>query len=312
LPLHDDEVIAMVPFEKLAPQIWDASPFSIVVTDYATEPAQRKIVYVNPAFTELSGFAAEEAVGKPVTLLDGVGTDPAGSAECEATLKNSKTYEATFVHYRKDGSAYLSRATVAPLIEPNGGAKFLMLIEIMISSIEQSAFSETTPRAGASVPLTLTTPLREYPFARMPEHLPSHPELDALRERWSTIRGNRALPRRNDFDLGTMKRWASRLSIATVTLDGRFRFRLFGTELTRLYGRDLSGSILDDLTPRNLWSVVIMHYWEAVRTRQPLFAPISIANGKWYNEVSRLLLPLTDGRDAVAFVMDADYSRHAL
>jgi hypothetical protein len=180
---------------------------------------------------------------------------------------------------------------------------------MMASSINQSAQRENTPHARAFVPLTLPMPMREYPFARMPEHLPSHPELDALKELWATICGKRALPRRSDFDLGTMKRWASHLSIATVTPDGRFQFRLFGTELTRLYGRDLTGCILDDLTPKDLWSVVIIHYREVVRTRQPLFAPISIANGRWYNEVSRLLLPLSDGGEAVAFVMGADYPR---
>jgi PAS domain S-box-containing protein len=299
----------MLAFDKLGPQIWDASPFSVVLIDYATEPDQRKIVYVNSAFSHLTGFAAEEAVGKPVTLLDGLGTDPTRGAECEATLKNGKTYEATFVHHRKDGSEYLSRATVAPLIEPDGNAKFLMLIEVMVSSIEQSAFSEKTAHAGAFVPLTLPMPLREYPFARMPEHLPPHPELDALRELWTTICGSRALPRRSDFDLHTMKRWASHLSIATVTPDDRFQFRLFGTELTRLYGRDLSGATLDELTPKDLWSVVIMHYREVVRTQQPLFAPISIANGRWYSEVSRLLLPLANGSATVAFVMAADYPR---
>jgi hypothetical protein len=52
-----------------------------------------------------------------------------------------------------------------------------------------------------------------------------------------------------------------------------------------------------------------MHYREVVRTRQPLFAPISIANGRWCTEVTRLLLPLGDGGDAVAFVMGADYAR---
>ena len=104
--------------------------------------------------------------------------------------------------------------------------------------------------------------------------------------------------------------WVPHLSIATATPDGRFEFRLFGTELTRLYGRNLTGSVLDDLTPKDLWSVVIMHYREVVRTRHPLFAPISIANGRWYNEVSRLLLPLANDGDAVAYVMAADYPRH--
>jgi PAS domain S-box-containing protein len=298
----------MISFDKLGAQIWDAFPFSVVVTDYVAEPKQRKIVYVNPAFTQLTGFAAQEAVGKPVTLLDGPETDAIRSAECEATLKNSKAYEATFLHHRKDGTEYISRATVAPLIEPDGSAKFLMLLEMMVSSIEQSALSNESPYV---VPLTLPMALREYPSATMPKHLASHPELDALRDLWTTTCKDRALPQRLEFELGMVQRWASHLSVATVTPVGHFQFRQFGADLTALYGRDLSGCILDDLTPKDLWSVVILHYREVVRTRKPLFAPISISNGRWYSEVSRLLLPLSDGGDVVSFVMGADYARHA-
>jgi PAS domain S-box-containing protein len=57
--------------DQLGSHIWDASPFSIVVTDYAAEPEQRKIIYVNSAFTDLTGFAAEDVVGKPVAIIDG-------------------------------------------------------------------------------------------------------------------------------------------------------------------------------------------------------------------------------------------------
>jgi len=296
----------LVSFDKLGAQIWDAFPFSVVVTDYVADPKQRKIVYVNPAFTQLTGFAALEAVGKPVTLLDGPESDAIRSAECEATLKNSKAYEATFLHHRKDGTEYISRATVAPLIDPDGSAKFLMLLEMMVSSIEQSALSKKSPYV---VPLTLPMALREYPSATMPKHLASHPELDALRDLWTTTCKDRALPQRLDFALAMMQRWASHLSVATVTPVGHFQFRQFGADLTALYGRDLSGCILDDLTPKDLWSVVILHYHEVVGTREPVFAPISIANGHWYTEVSRLLLPLATEDDTVGFVMGADFVR---
>jgi PAS domain S-box-containing protein len=302
--------IPVIHLDHLGPQIWNSSPFSIMVTDYAAEPEQRKIIYVNSAFTNLTGFTAAEVVGKPVTLIEGPRTDPSRAAECEATLKNCKTYDATFSHYRKDGSEYLSRATVAPLIEPDGNAKFLMLIEVMVSSIGQSTINEESPLVGAFVSLSLPMPLREYPSNAMPTHLPSHPELDALKELWTTLRGRRRLPRRSDFDFGRVKRWVTQLSVATVMPDSRFQYRLFGTELTRLYGRDLTGCIIDDLPPKDLWSIVVTHYREVVRTRQPLFAPVSIANGRWHNEVSRLLLPLDDDKgDAVAFVMAADYPR---
>jgi hypothetical protein len=194
---------------------------------------------------------------------------------------------------------------VVSLIEPDGKAKFLMLIEVMVSSIEQSTLNEGVPLVGAFVPLPM--PLREYSSTTMPKHLPSHPELDALRELWTTVRGKRALPRRSDFDLGAVKRWATQLSVATVTLDGRFQFRLFGTELTRIYGQRslrLHSRRSDAEGP-----LVGRHRREVVRTRQPLFVPVSIANGRWYNEVSRLVLPLADVGDAVAFVRAADYPR---
>jgi PAS domain S-box-containing protein len=296
--------------EPFTPQIWDASPFSIVVTDYDAAPELRRIVYVNPAFSDLTGFAAEEVLGKLISAMDRPEPDLRRSAECEAILSSRKTCESTFFHYRKDGSKYLSRETVAPFIEPDGSARFLMMIEMAVSSIEHSPLDDEI-RDGVFVGLTLPMPLQEYPSTPAPRHLTSHPELDVLRDLWTKIRGDRKLPRRGEFDLGQVKRWASHLSIATVTFDGRFKFRLFGTELTRLYGRDLTGSNLDELTPKDLWSGVIQHYKEVVRTRQPLFAPISIANGRWYNEVSRLLLPLAgdgDG-DAVSFVMAVDYQR---
>jgi hypothetical protein len=119
--------------------------------------------------------------------------------------------------------------------------------------------------------------------------LSSHSELDALKALWVEVCGERALPNRRDFDLDVMKRWAPHVSVAVVTPDGRFQFRLFGTELANVYGRDLTGCFLDELTPDDLWLVVILHYQEVVRTRQPLFAPISVTNGRWYTEVSRLL-----------------------
>ena len=166
------------------------------------------------------------------------------------------------------------------------------------------------PQPG-TVPLTLPMPLHELPVAHYPQHLPSHPELDALKALWIDVTGARALPSRKEFDLDIMNQWAAHLSVAVVTPDGRFQFRLFGTELANVYGRDLTNCFLDELTPIDLWSVVIMHYKDVVQTQRPLFAPISVSNGRWYTEVSRLLLPLS-ANGHVNFIMAADYKRELL
>jgi PAS domain S-box-containing protein len=293
----------MVSFNNLVQPIWEVSPYPLAVISYELDPQDRKYVYVNSAFTNLTGYTRYEAVGQPATLLHGPRTNLAALQDCELKLLQGKTFSAPLVHYRKDGSEYACQVTIAPLVEPDGGEHFLIVIEVSSLSLDDTSSREDI------VPLTLPMPLKEYPDGRLPVHLRSHPELDALLALWQEIRGDRPLPLRTDFDLDKVRRWASNLSVTTVAPNGRFQFRLFGRELTRVYGRDLTGSFLDDLTPKDLWSVIILHYHEVVGTREPVFAPISIANGHWYTEVSRLLLPLATEDDTVGFVMGADFVR---
>jgi PAS domain S-box-containing protein len=303
----------MLPFDKLNQPIWQVSPYPIIVTSFEADLRARKIVYVNAAFSSVTGYTSVEAVGMPATLLHGPTTDQTTAAACEAALRKGKPFEATFLRCRKDGSEYTSHATVAPLVEPVGPPDFLISIEMPMPQQDHAIPADGSVQP-ALVPLTLPMPMREYPDGRMPRHLRSHAGLEALKALWINLRGERPLPLRKEFDLDTVKRWASHISVVTVTRDLRLQFRLFGTELARVYGRDLTGRFLDELTPTDLWSVITLHYKEVTKTRLPLFAPISIANGRWYTEVSRLLLPLAadDDVSTVAFVLAADYSRTAL
>jgi PAS domain S-box-containing protein len=299
----------MIPFDSLFQLIWEISPYPLAVISYERDPQDRKYVYVNPKFADSTGYTRDEAVGQPASLLHGPRTNLATLRDCERKLLWGETFSSALRHYRKDGSEYACQLTIAPLVEPDGSEHFLVMIETSSRSVDEMILSEDRPLIGAQVPLTLPMPLNECPDGRPPSHFRSHPELDALLTLWQETRGHRPLPLRTDFDLKTVKRWATQLSLATVAPNGRFQFRLFGTELARVYGRDLTGRFLDELAPRDLWSVIILHYREVVGRREPLFAPISIANGQWYTEVSRLLLPLAAEHGAVAFVMGADYVR---
>jgi PAS domain S-box-containing protein len=300
-------------FDGLIQPIWDVSPYAIAITSFDRDPRRRKFLYVNSAFSKLTGYSSAEVVGCRPTLQHGPKTSKGAVEECEAAVAQGKPCTAAIVHYRKDRSEYVANFTIAPLVEPDGGAHFLISIETLISPPSPDKATEASDTKGFVIPLSLPMPLTEFPAGNVPKHLVSHPELDALQALWTKMRGDRPLPQRADFDLKTVIRWARHLSIATAMQTGRFQFRLFGTELSRVYGQDLTGRFLDTLTPRDLWSVITLHYQEVVRTRRPLFAPISLANGRWYSEVSRLLLPLAaegDG-DRVAFIMGADYVRSA-
>jgi len=289
--------------------IWRESPFSIAITGFNRAPEDRRLLYVNEAFVRMTGYSNAEACGQSAKLLDGPSSDQAAEEECEAALAKGEPFTRPVRHYRKDGSMFLSHLTLAPLLEADGSAAFLISMEVETPHPTDSAAPNQYRHGLTSIPLTLPMPLKEMHSGDLPPHLSSHPELTALRDLWVSLAVDGEAPRRSTLDLKATKRWAPHLSIATVLPTGRFQFTLFGTELARVYGRDLTNCYLDELSPANLWSVVMLHYETVVRTRQPLFAPISISNGRWYSEVSRLLMPLSTDDSAVAFIVGADYSR---
>lgn len=292
--------------------IWRQSPFPIAIIGFDPAPKDRRLIYVNDAFVKMTGYSKEEACGKPATLLDGPSSDPTAGEECEAALAKGEPFTRPTRHFRKNGSVFLSQLTLAPLLEPDGSAAFLISMEVEMRPFSEGRASNPVEHGPTFVPLTLPMPLKEMSTGQLPAHLPSHPELTALLDLWTSLAADGEIPRRSKLDLKVAKRWVSHLSIAAVLPEDRFQFSLFGTELERVYGRDLTNCYLDELSPANLWSVVILHYEAVVRTRQPLFAPISISNGRWYSEVSRLLMPLSSDGSAVAFILGADYSRMSM
>jgi PAS domain S-box-containing protein len=290
---------------RLLQPLWEVSSEPIVVTGNERNPDDRSILYINQAFTDMTGYSSDEAMGQSWNMLHGETTDSDSIRISEEQLRAGLFEECVLQHYRKNGSVYRCAITRAPLVDLDGTSEYLISMYKLLSESNSTAADALQSRP---VPLTIPMPLREFPDGKLPKHLPSHSELDALLELWREVRDAGALPNRGDFTLDVMKRWAPHLSIALVLLGGRFQFGLFGSELSKVYGRDLTGCFLDDLTPHDLWSVVTEHYRAVIRTGEPQFAPISVSNGRWYNEVSRLLLPLS-GNGEVNFVMGADYKR---
>jgi PAS domain S-box-containing protein len=295
---------------KLLQPVWEVSSDPIVVTGNEPEPNDRKILYVNRAFTRVTGYSKNEAIGRSPSFLDGPETDMSIAGASEEQLRKGQSQEYSLLQYGKHGPISDCTITRAPLVDLDGRSEYLISMWRLVPKSNRPPIADRAPQAS-SVPLTLPMPLHELQSGDPPKHLTSHPELEPLRALWLELSGEQALPNRRDFSLGIMVRWAPHLSIALVAPDGRFQFRLFGTRLADVYGRDLTGCFLDELTPHDLWSVVILHYQEVVRTRQPLYAPISVSNGRWYTEVSRLLLPLSANGE-VNFIMGADYKRERL
>jgi PAS domain S-box-containing protein len=79
-----------------------------------------RVLYVNPAFTTLTGYTAEEALGQRVDTI-GAGIDSEQIQQSiTAALAGGKTWQGEVTAQRKDGRTYDAALTVAPVRDADG------------------------------------------------------------------------------------------------------------------------------------------------------------------------------------------------
>ena len=93
----------------------DQAAEGIVITDIAG-----KIEYVNPAFTSLTGYSSQEAMGQTARILKSGRTPQATYVELWKTIQAGKIWKGELVNRRKDGSFYNEELQITPLKSPLG------------------------------------------------------------------------------------------------------------------------------------------------------------------------------------------------
>ena len=78
------------------------------------------IVYVNQAFTELTGFESAEAVGRNCRFLQGPETDPASVEAIRATIEAREVRVLEVLNYRKDGTTFWNSLHIGPIYDESG------------------------------------------------------------------------------------------------------------------------------------------------------------------------------------------------
>jgi len=93
---------------------------SILITDAELDLPGPKIIFVNPAFTRMTGYTAEEAIGKTPRILQGPRTDKAVLSRLRQNLERGEAFEGEAVNYRKDGKEFDLKWQIAPLHDAGG------------------------------------------------------------------------------------------------------------------------------------------------------------------------------------------------
>lgn len=120
---------------------------SVVITEINND---YPIVYVNPAFTKLSGYTFEEVKGKNPRLLQGPKSNFEGLHRLRESLKKRETCEITTVNYKKNGEEYWVQFSINPIANEKGEYTHWISIERDVSQaikaneeiINQKKFTE--------------------------------------------------------------------------------------------------------------------------------------------------------------------------
>ncbi|HEV2694166.1 MAG TPA: PAS domain S-box protein [Verrucomicrobiae bacterium] len=106
----------------------DQTKESIVITDAELDLPGPKIIFVNPAFTKMTGYNEAEVIGKTPRILHGPRTDRALLDRLRENLGHGRVFEGEAVNYRKDGTEFDLEWQIAPL--RNAGGKITHFVAI--------------------------------------------------------------------------------------------------------------------------------------------------------------------------------------
>ncbi|MBP6757699.1 MAG: PAS domain S-box protein [Flavobacterium sp.] len=93
----------------------EQSPVSIIITNISGD-----IEYVNPKFSEISGYSFDEAIGQNPRVLKSGYTSNEEYKQLWQTLEKGNEWHGEFQNVRKDGKLYWESASISPILNSQG------------------------------------------------------------------------------------------------------------------------------------------------------------------------------------------------
>ena len=119
---------------RLLSRAIEQCPASIVITD-----PQGCIEYVNPKFTDVTGYTLEEVHGKTPRILKGGLTPPEEYTQLWQTIASGREWQGVFCNRRKDGSLFWEAASISPVTDPNGRTTHFVAVKEDITSLKRAS-----------------------------------------------------------------------------------------------------------------------------------------------------------------------------
>lgn len=125
-----DKVLAEQEVIKLSSAI-EQSPATVVITNL-----KGHIEYVNPKFTALTGYTAEEAMGNNPSILKSGAQNDEYYSDLWNTISAGNVWRGQFQNRKKNGELYWEAATISPIRDLNGVITHFLAVKEDITDLK--------------------------------------------------------------------------------------------------------------------------------------------------------------------------------
>ncbi|PZN97125.1 MAG: PAS domain S-box protein [Alphaproteobacteria bacterium] len=139
---HSDKMIEKSPAASSAQGLVDRAKLALIAVErthmamVVSDPNQpdNPIILANHAFLALTGYSAEEIIGRNCRFMQGPETSPASLAILRDALARQIDVTEEIVNYRKNGSAFWNQLHISPIHDDNGKLIYFFASQFDVTS----------------------------------------------------------------------------------------------------------------------------------------------------------------------------------
>lgn len=202
---------------------------SMVVTNPLLE--DNPIVYVNQAFTRMTGYARSASIGRNCRFLQGEETSKADVDKLRAAIDSEQSTTVDLVNYRASGEPFLNRLIVTPIADSRGEIQYFLGIQKELRDGDSSARADRVNRQLMEIQDRVQSDLSMIiGMIRQQSHATSVPEdfaalsrrIETMQLLYEEMKLSDSQSRRDTIQMGS---FISRLCAAIAHIEGRSGIR---------------------------------------------------------------------------------------
>ena len=141
---------------RLRERAIESSTNGIVITDMTLPDCP--VIYVNHGFEHITGYSADDVIGRNCRFLQGDEQDQPGSRELKEAIRDGRAATVLLRNYRKDGGMFWNELSISPVFDDSGRCTHFVGIQ-----------NDITKRIRAEKDLQVRTERLDAIFALSPD-----------------------------------------------------------------------------------------------------------------------------------------------